>query len=238
MKIIPVIDVLKGVAVHAVEGKRDQYRPLRSVLCATADPVAISSHLKSSFNFGEIYLADLDSIMGGGPNLGIIRRVKDVGFRLMVDAGLANFEELLGSGVDQIIIGTEVCPGLDFVKHSLAKYGNRIAVSLDSKGGRLLSPSEGISAMGAVSLAKRLHSMGVTNLIFLDLARVGTKAGLDFTLLRDLRSAFPGNFVVGGGIRDLADFHMLSEEGIDGALTATALYDGTLSFGAIRKYLA
>ncbi|MCS7095879.1 MAG: HisA/HisF-related TIM barrel protein, partial [Nitrososphaerota archaeon] len=83
MKIIPVIDVLGGLAVHAVKGERRRYRPVKSVLCSSADPLEVAEAFKE-LGFREVYLADLDAIMGGSRSCGLYRRIKaETGLRLM-----------------------------------------------------------------------------------------------------------------------------------------------------------
>src|SRR3990170_873315 len=105
MKIIPVLDILNGVAVHAVRGERQNYKPLKSVLCASADPVEVARVFKQ-LSFAELYLADLDAISRNQPNLSIINQIaKTTGLRLMVDAGVTDLkraEELLSNHVSKV----------------------------------------------------------------------------------------------------------------------------------------
>jgi len=42
MRVIPVIDLKRGVAVHAVRGDRERYRPLRSRIAEGSDPVDLT----------------------------------------------------------------------------------------------------------------------------------------------------------------------------------------------------
>ena len=67
MKIIPVLDVLNGIAVHGIQGKRKNYQPLNSLLCASVDPLKIAINFES-LGFDNLYLADLDAIMGKSVN--------------------------------------------------------------------------------------------------------------------------------------------------------------------------
>ena len=43
MRVVPVLDIKNGRAVHAVQGKRAHYGPLRSVLHGSDDPIGIAS---------------------------------------------------------------------------------------------------------------------------------------------------------------------------------------------------
>ena len=74
MKVIPVIDVLGGVAVNAVKGMRQEYQPLKSSLCKSADPVDVAAAFRT-FGFKELYMADLDAITCGKPNFSVLKRI-------------------------------------------------------------------------------------------------------------------------------------------------------------------
>ena len=67
MRVVPVIDLKGGMAVHAVRGERERYRPVRSVITDDAgDPVALARAFASELGLDELYVADLDAIGGEG----------------------------------------------------------------------------------------------------------------------------------------------------------------------------
>ena len=89
MNVIPVMDLMRGSVVWAEGGRREEYRPLRSILLDSSDPVALAGVFRDVFGFREMYIADLDSIMGSGENLALIGRVAEAfGGEVMVDAGV------------------------------------------------------------------------------------------------------------------------------------------------------
>ena len=75
MRIIPVIDIMGGVTIHAKGGRRDDYQPIRSQLCETSNPIDLALALKSDFGFRELYIAVLYSIMGLGNNTDMIKEL-------------------------------------------------------------------------------------------------------------------------------------------------------------------
>ena len=239
LKIIPVIDILNGVAVHAVRGRRKEYQPLKSILCDSADPVAVASAFKTC-GFEELYVADLDAIMGKGENFSVLERIAEkTGLRLLVDAGISDLNQarqLFQRKVSKIIIGTETLPNLGSVKQAIDSFGSeKVIVSLDLKAGKVLSKSESLQAMSALELAGNLQGVGVGELIVLDLARVGSGEGVDFVLLEQLLKKVNMRVLVGGGIRDLADLVKLKELGVHGALVATALHSGKITMNELRE---
>ena len=52
MRVIPVIDLKGGAAVHAVRGERERYRPLDSTLAAGSDPVEVARAVRDALGLG------------------------------------------------------------------------------------------------------------------------------------------------------------------------------------------
>ena len=239
MKIIPVIDVLNGIAVHGIRGERKRYQPLKSLLCTSADPMDIASAFES-LGFSSLYLADLDAILGKSANFNIYRQIMTkTHLDLMVDAGiadLANAEKVLETGVSKIVIGSETLNSLDFVSQAVSTFGeDRVVVSIDQKAGKVLSASEAIASMDAVSVAQKLASLSVRQLILLDLDRVGTEHGINRTVLRNILVTTGVEVLVGGGIRSLQELEELRTLGISGALIATVLHNGKLAVDELKS---
>ena len=239
MKIIPVIDILNGKTVHAVKGKRAEYQPLKSSLSNSADPLAVASAFKAA-GFRELYIADLDAIMEKGTSASAIGQIASkTGLELMVDAGISNLQqaqELFKNKVSKIIIGTETLPNLNFIKEAVDNFGSKkIVVSLDLKNGNVLCKSKEVASMDILALAEELQRRGIAELIVLDLARVGSEEGVDFNLLKEMRSSLNMNLLVGGGVRGMDDLLKLKELGADGVLLATALHSGKISVETLRE---
>jgi phosphoribosylformimino-5-aminoimidazole carboxamide ribotide isomerase len=79
--------------VHAVAGNREHYRPLVSRWHQSAEPVAVANAMRQQFGFEELYLADLDAILGRPSNLALYAELQALGFRLWVDAGIRTAED-------------------------------------------------------------------------------------------------------------------------------------------------
>ncbi|XES78021.1 MAG: HisA/HisF-related TIM barrel protein [Candidatus Bathyarchaeia archaeon] len=238
MKIIPVIDILNGVAVHAVRGQRSQYQPLKSVLCTSAEPLVVASAFKEC-GFFDLYVADLDAILGRGENFSVLRQIaQQTGLKLMVDAGVSDLEgarRVLGCGVAKVIVGTETLPCLSFLKDAVECLGaEKVVVSLDLNAGNVLGKSEALRSLGALELAGQVQAAGVLELIALDLARVGSGEGTDIPLLDALLGGLNLRVLVGGGMRGINDLVLLKDRGVYGALVATALHSGKISIDALQ----
>jgi phosphoribosylformimino-5-aminoimidazole carboxamide ribotide isomerase len=225
MRVIPVIDLKDGVAVHAVRGERQRYRPMRSRLVEGADPVTVTRAVRDRLGLRELYVADLDAIAGGEGHPETLAALASEA-EVMVDAGVsdpAGVERLLSLGVARVIVGTETLPDAERLPTG------PIVVSLDMRAGQVLSRDPALTALGAGEALARLTRAGVREAIVLDLARVGSGEGPDVELVGELHRRFPElALLAGGGVRDVADLRALARAGAAGALVATALHSGAI----------
>lgn len=221
MQIIPVIDIKQGRVVHARQGLRDSYQPIRSSLCRSPDVFDVLASFRSLHPFSVFYIADLDAITREGNNGSLIEEVigrfpesvfwVDSGFPLYENGfrGLTNYLPVLGS---ESLRDDEL--------EKIAPFGNRFVLSLDfSQTGK----------MGATSLFADT-SLWPDKIIVMSLPRVGSNLGPDTELLTDYCLKYPDKkFIAAGGVRDSRDLLDLKRIGVDHALLATALHNGKIS---------
>ena len=222
--------------MHAVRGERERYRPVTSVLTDDGgDPLALARALRSELGLEELYVADLDAITGTGSNRSAIAALAHE-MKLMVDAGISEPQkarELRALGSLRVIVGTETLSGPDALDR-LLDVGN-VVLSIDLRDGRLLSPDPQLTGLSAPDALKRLHDTRLSDVIVLDLARVGSGAGLDIDLIAELHATFPDlQLLAGGGVRDIEDLRALDAAGAAGALVATALHKGVIGARELR----
>lgn len=239
MKVIPVIDVLNGKVVHAVRGKRSDYRPLQSVLCKSVDPLEVAKTFKT-LGFTELYVADLDAIIECSTNFHALKRIADeTRLKMMVDAGVTAMERarsLLESGVSKLVIGTETLQNKSFVAEAVRFFGsNRVIVSLDLKGDKVLARPGFEGSEDPIHLLTEFREMGVSQVIVLDLTRVGSGEGVNVDFLKKVLGNLRMDVYVGGGVRNMTDLIELKSLGISGVLVATALHSGKISVEELRR---
>src|SRR5262245_15013390 len=92
MDILPVLDLLNGVIVRGVAGKREEYRPVVSRLADSPDGLSVARAFRDQLGLTRVYLADLDAILHQRPNRKTYEALAEDGFELLVDAGLRNIE--------------------------------------------------------------------------------------------------------------------------------------------------
>lgn len=257
MRVIGVIDLAGGRAVHARGGVRAHYVPVRAVAGSAigGDPLALARAYVDRFGLAELYAADLDAIRArtsgdapAGANSGrmahdtIVRGLATVA-PLWLDAAISSPEDarhVLSLGATRTVVGLETLGSFDALTAICAAVGNEhVAFSLDLRRGDPVAPRLAVpSDEPAHRLAARAAAAGVGAVIVIDLVRVGTATGPDFDLIARVRAAAPAPILIaGGGVRGLDDLARLADAGCDGALVATALHDGRLDADDIRRFL-
>ncbi len=247
MRILPVIDLMGGVVVRGIAGRRDEYRPIESRLTSGADPESIGRAFLERLQLGQAYVADLDAIAGAEPAWDIYRRLVDCGLSLEIDAGLATAQRARKladfHAADQalagIIAGLESLPNRETLGEMLEIVGpERFVFSLDLKAGAPIVSAPEWRAFDAEAIAKDAIAIGVRRFIVLDLARVGTFQGIGGeSLIRRMRALAPEiEIISGGGVRCLSDLHALSAAGCNAALVASALHDGRIGAADLKAF--
>jgi phosphoribosylformimino-5-aminoimidazole carboxamide ribotide isomerase len=237
VELIPVLDLARGVAVHAVGGDRARYEPVRSVLTpgVQGDALALARAYRSLPGVSRCYVADLDAIAGRLAQRDLIARLRsDEGFGgpLLLDAGVASVADLdrLAITYTELIVGLETLRSFADLA-GLAALG-RITFSLDLRNDVALV-TEGLKtetlSTEPGALARCAIDAGASSLILLDVGRVGRGAGLNLALLASLRRALPRvPLLAGGGVRGAGDLDALGSIGCDGVLIASALHRGAI----------
>lgn len=239
MKVIPVIDILNGIVVHAVRGKRREYKPLQSSLIDSVDPVEVAKAFKN-LGFNELYVADLDAIIDCSTDFQVLKRIADeTGLELLVDAGITSIERaktLLDSGVSKLIVGTETLQSKKFVKDAVELFeSERVLISLDLRGEKVLVKLGFDGCVSPMCLLRDFKAMGVSQVIVLDLNRVGSDEGVNMVFLKKVIKTIGLDVYVGGGVRDIQDLVELKELDVPGVLVASALHSGKISINELKK---
>lgn len=236
MNLIPVIDLMRGEVVRAVRGDRQTYRPIVSSLCPGSDPVAVARMLCDHCATQQLYVADLDALLGEPPQAAVLRTLLEAmpSLELWLDAGFANaaaadsLRAALGSAAARVVpvFGSESLAS----RHDLevcfsagsGRPGNTsgAVLSLDRRDGQRLDAAGCWEA----------PTLWPKRVIVMTLERVGSGAGPDLETLAAVLEKAPQTFIVGaGGIRDAADLERAQAAGAGAWLVASALHDGRLA---------
>ncbi len=229
--------------MHAQGGDRAAYPPVKSALAADhpGDAVALARAYRDVLGAAACYVADLDALQGGPVQRGLIRELAgfQTGFagELLVDAGTSGADgalEVLSCGASDAIVGTETLRSFGDLKAIVDVAGaHRVIFGLDLRLGvpmvnQRLAETVGPTADPAGLGAQAVES-GVSAILVLDLARIGSGVGVDLGLVSLLRRRHPGlRLLAGGGVLTRKDLERLEDAGCDGALVATAIHAGRI----------
>ncbi len=245
LRIIPVLDLQRGRAVHAVAGDRAHYQPVRSILHEGPDPIGLARAYRDALGLRDLYLADLDAIAGAPPALPLYRELHAMGLSLWADPGVvdgASLSSLMDAGVSQIVVGLETVRGPGTLAEILGRAGpDRVAFSLDLRNGL---PNVAENAEWGTgdprALAESVLALGVRRLLLLDLACVGTGRGVGTTTLLSLLAAdhpeIEIEIGVGGGVAGPQDILTLGRAGAKFLLIGSVLHDGRIGAEALDRH--
>jgi len=193
-----------------------------------------------------LHLVDLNGAFAGKPkNEGAIKSiVQAVGDSIPVQLGggirdLDTIERYLDDGITYIIVGTAAVKTPGFLHDACYAFPGHVMVALDAKEGKVAV--EGWSKLtghDVIDLAKRFQDYGVEAIIHTDICRDGMLSGLNVDASLELARALSVPIIASGGITNLDDVHALcavEQEGIVGAITGRAIYQGTLDFAQAQK---
>ena len=237
-RIIPVLDIIDGVVVHAVAGQRERYKPITSKIVDGSDPVKVADAFRSQFETSEIYIADLDAIREIGTNLDVVNDIIDsTGLNVILDYGVKSQDDakkLIEYGIGSVVVSTESMQSLDVIESAL-NLSNSIVGSLDLSESRVLAENPQIRKSAPLDLAIQFMQMGLKRLIVLDLALVGTRKGPLHSTLTSICTGTSLDIIAGGGVRNIEDLILLSNLGVCAVLVATALHRGSITPEEIRR---
>lgn len=231
MKILPAIDLKDGQCVRMVKG---DYGTAHKV---AEDPVETAKAFLAA-GAEMIHMVDLDGAKDGThANYDVVSRViRETGAKVELGGGIrkmADVDAVLDLGVSRVIIGSAAVKDPEFVRDAVLKYGEKIAVGIDARGGTVRT--EGWlkdSGEDFLEFAKLMDSYCVQTIIFTDIDKDGMLEGPNFEQLAQLRAAVECKIIASGGVTSLQDVGRLRDLGIDGAIAGKAVYSGALDLAA------
>jgi len=240
-KIYPVIDILNSIAVHAIKGDRDKYRPLKSPIFNTSEPLEIILGLKKKAGLKQFYIADLDAIIHKKPNIELIKKLIDYeDIEIIIDPGIRTIEHLKffsDLNLSNLILGLETLQNIRIIRKSFKFFNkDKIIVSIDMYKEKLFTNIKKLKKLTPLEAIHKLEEIGIKRIILLDLFRVGQKLGGISPLFLKIKNNFSGEILVGGGIKNFDDVLLYHKCNFSGALIGTAIYDGTINLNDLRKF--
>lgn len=234
MLLIPAIDLKDGHCVRLKQGAMDD------VTVFSEDPAAMARHWIDQ-GARRLHLVDLNGAFAGKPkNAAAIKSIlAEIGDEIPVQLGgglrdLDTIEACLDSGISYVIIGTAAVKNPGFLYDACNAFPGHIIVGLDAKEGKVAVDGwSKLTKHDVIDLAKKFEDHGVEAVIYTDIGRDGMLSGVNIDATVKLAQALSIPVIASGGITDIKDIQALcaaAGEGITGAITGRAIYEGSLDF--------
>ena len=227
MLIFPAIDLYGGKAVRLYKGD------YQNMTIYSDDPLSVARDFVAA-GATCIHMVDLEGARDGTtPNLAIVRDIANkTPLFTEIGGGIRSMETVrayLEAGVDRVILGTAAVTDPDFLKEALAEYGERIAVGVDIKDGKVairgwLETAED----DALTFCEKMQALGVRTIISTDISKDGAMMGANHELYRTLAEKFDLQIVASGGVSSLDDVKKLRVLNLYGAIIGKAYYTGAI----------
>ena len=189
-----------------------------------------------------VHMVDLDGARDGvRQNGALVRAVAEQsGLRVELGGGIRSMEDLeevFGLGVWRAVLGSAAVEDPAFVREAVSRYGERIAVGVDTKDGKVRTAGWiQDSGLDYLDFVKEMEFVGVKTIIFTDIDTDGALSGPSFAQLEALRQNYSGQIVASGGVSSNEDLRALSRQGLYGAIIGKAWYTGAVDLAqAVRE---
>ncbi len=240
MILYPAIDIAGGRAVRLVQGDFD------------AETVYADSPLEAARAWVDagathLHVVDLDGARTGAPqNLHQLERIAgELGVPVQYGGGLRCVEAVAGAieaGAARAILGTAAFGDADFLDDVVGRYGERIVVSIDTRGGFVSTAGwTETTTLATGAAVERLQERGVRTFVFTNVDKDGLLGGPDLDEVRQVAAAVSGSLMYSGGIgrrEDLEALAALALDNLDGVIVGKALYERRFSVGEGQAALA
>ena len=238
MLIIPAIDLKDGQCVRLRQGLMDDSTVFSD------DPVAMASRWVEA-GCRRLHLVDLNGAFAGTPVNGeVVTAIAGAYPELPIQIGggirsLETIEHYVRAGVDFVIIGTRAVKDPAFVAEACEAFPGKVIVGLDARDGRVATDGWAeVTDVLAADLARQFESDGVAAIVYTDIARDGMMQGVNVEATVAMARASSIPVIASGGITDIDDIRALkavAHEGITGAITGRAIYEGTLDVAEAQR---
>lgn len=233
MLVIPAIDLKDGKCVRLRQGRMDDDTVFSD------DPVAVAQRWVEA-GAKRLHIVDLNGAFEGRPmNAEIVHRIVQAhpDLSIQIGGGIRDEETVetyLNAGVQFVIIGTKAVTTPHFVSDVCVEFPGHVIVGLDAKDGKVaIDGWSKLSHHDVIDLAQNFEQNGVSSIVYTDISRDGMMQGLNVEATLKLAQSINIPVIASGGITTIEDIKALCEvadEGVMGAITGRAIYEGTLDF--------
>lgn len=236
MKVFPAIDLSNSKVVRLYKGDYDK------LTVYDEDAVSVA---KSFYNQGARYLhiVDLDGAKDGATsNFKLIEQiVSATGMYCEVGGGIRTMESIdtyINHGAARVILGTAAINNPKLLSDAVSKYGEKIAVGVDTKNGKVAVKGwTETTDINGIEFCKELKNKGVKHVIYTDISKDGTLQGTNLELYKELAEIEGLTVTASGGVTFVSEVLQLDKYGIDSVILGKSIYEGVLNLAEVIQVL-
>lgn len=227
MELFPAIDLFGQKAVRLLHGD------YAKMTVYNDNPLAVAEDF-AACGAKNIHMVDLEGAKDGTtPNISVVSAIAKTGaLRVQIGGGVRSQETVqryVDAGVTRVILGTAAVTDPALLESLVARYGEKIAVSVDIKDGfAAIRGWTQQSSLTADALCARLQDVGVKTVICTDISRDGAMRGTNRELYRRLNETYQLDFIASGGVSSMEDVQALAQMKLYGAIIGKAYYTGAI----------
>jgi phosphoribosylformimino-5-aminoimidazole carboxamide ribotide isomerase len=237
--IFPAIDLKGGQCVRLLQGRADAETVYGD------DPVEMARRWVAE---GAVYLhlVDLDGAFSGASaqHALIGKIIAAIDIPVQVGGGIrtdADIQRLLDHGAARVILGTRAWADPDGLATLAGRFGDRLAVGIDSRNGRVqIRGWTETTELTTLDLARKADALGIHTLIVTDTATDGMLQGPNLAALDGVCRAVNAGVIASGGVTtpgDIVGLRALGRPNMIGAIVGKSLYERRTTLAALQAVL-
>ena len=231
--VFPSVDISEGRCVRLLQGR------FGTETVYSDDPVQVAVGF-SSAGARWLHIVDLDGARTGhsANRELVIEAVRNASCPVQAGGGIRTMddvEELLAAGANRVVLGTFALEDRVAAAEACARFGPRIAVSLDARGDEVASHGWTVGSGTSLPDAVRIfEDAGVCAFIYTDISRDGTMQGPNVDALLRVTELTNLPVIASGGVSSLDELRAvarLNGFGVSGAIVGRAFYEHKFAIG-------
>ena len=216
MLLFPAIDLYDHKVVRLLKGD------YQKMTVYSEDPVATARGIEAD-----------GAKDGTTPNFDVVAAIcQETKLQVEIGGGIRSLEMIeryLNAGVARVILGTKAVTDEDFLRDAVGRWGERIAVGVDAKDGRVAVKGwVEVLDVDMFDFLWKLRSLGVKTAIVTDISKDGAMKGTNLPLYERLSRLDGIDITASGGVSTLEDIRALRDMGLYGAILGKAMYNGAI----------
>lgn len=227
MLLFPAIDLYDHKVVRLLKGD------YQKMTVYSENPVATARGIEADGGRW-LHLVDLEGAKDGTtPNFDVVAAIcQETKLQVEIGGGIRSLEMIeryLNAGVARVILGTKAVTDEDFLRDAVGRWGDRIAVGVDAKDGRVAVKGWiEVLDVDMFGFLWKLRSIGVKTAIVTDISKDGAMKGTNLPLYERLSRLDGIDITASGGVSTLEDIRALRDMGLYGAILGKAMYNGAI----------